>query len=935
VAQVITIFISCADEDKGFLEELLRHLSNLIREGRIECRHRYQLSPGSEWREQVKKDLRAANLILLLVSSFFVSSDYYYGEEAVLAMEQHRNGKAHVIPVIVRPIEWKQLIFGSLKSLPEEKAVSMWSNKEKAFLNIVRGIKEVIDELQSRARNIMQATEKPLSLWNIPYWRNPFFTNREEVLVDLKGTFDSSQMSLRVQALSGLGGVGKTQVAVEYAYRYANAYQAVLWTNADSSEILLSSFVDLAETLDLSERYETNQPLIVKAVKQWLQRNPRWLLIVDNLEDLDLLQDVVPSPHSGHILVTTRSRHTGHIAHRVDLLPMKVDDGALLLLRRAKLLNPHSTLDEVSETEGVFAKKIAQEVDGLPLALDQAGAYIEETGRGLSDYVGLYQRYLSSLLNRRGTAGRDHPASVTTTFSLSFEKVRALNAAAVELLEFCAFLHPDDIPEDMLIKGASALRPILRDTVIDPIELDRAIEDLLKFSLIQRDSDRNALVIHRLVQAVVKGAMSEEQQQEYAEQVVRVLDAVFPSADLFNWSLCQRYLPQAQACARLIQQRNILLPEASQLLYRVGMCLSERGLYDEAEVLFRQASAIGESLFGTDYPGILAILNALANVYYKKGKYDLVEPISLRSLALSEKILGVDNPGIAESLNTLARAYHKQGRFSKSEPLLQRALALRQQILGPQHPDVAISLNSLANFYNAQEKYAQAEAFYRQALTIWQQILGSQHPRIALSLNNLAVLYSRQGKYDQAEPLAEQALKIYEEVLGQEHPDVTIALDTLTVIYQEQGKYLEAEPLYQRIFAIYDKLLGSEHPQLVVCYNNLARLYFLEGRYAEAEAAVQQALTLGEKVLGPSHHRVGTSINTLADIYKAQNRHVEAEELYKRALDIREKALGPNNLNTAHTLESFADLLQVMGRQAEAEILKKRADTIRKEHLSG
>ena len=452
MAQVIRIFLSCAEEDKDFLQALETQLSSLKREGLIKCYNRYGLSPGIDWQEKAKEHLNAADIILLLVSPAFVSSDYCYTEEAAPAMALHNNEKTRVIPVIVRPLEWERLVFGGLASLPIGKAVSMWSNKDDALSNIVKGIKETIDELTSRLR--ATSLDKPLPFWNVPYWQNLFFTGREEVFADLQSAF-ASLPPLQVQALSGLAGVGKTQVAVEYAYRYASRYQAVLWVHADSPEILLSSFVDLAEVIDLSEKNEASQPLIVKAVKRWLQHNARWLLVVDNLEDIDLLRDMVPSPHTGHILVTTRSHRAGHIAHRVNLEPMQIDDGALLLLRRAKLLGPSATLKDASEADNTVAKKITQAVHGLPLALDQAGAYIEETGRGLSDYAGLYQQYTSSLLKRRGASGQDHPESVTTTFSLSFEKVKTLNPTAAELLEFCAFLHPDAIPEEMFIGDTS------------------------------------------------------------------------------------------------------------------------------------------------------------------------------------------------------------------------------------------------------------------------------------------------------------------------------------------------------------------------------------------------------------------------------------------------------------------------------------------------
>ena len=886
LAQVISIFLSYADEDIEFSHGLDRQLSSLKREGLIQCYNRHAIAPGIEWRAQAKEALNTADIILLLVSPFFVASDYCYQEEATLAMALHNSGKTRVIPVIVRPIEWERLIFGELASLPTGEAVSMWPNTEEAFSNIVKGIKETIDDLRSKLWT--SSKDSPLSFWNIPYWQNPFFTGREDILANLERTFTSTQTPLQAQALSGLAGVGKTQIGVEYAYRHTSSYQAVLWVHADSPEILLSSFVYLADVLDLPERHEANQPSIVRAVKRWLQQHSRWLLIVDNLEEIDLLRDMVPSPHSGHILVTTRSHHTGHLAHRIALEPMQVDDGALLLLRRAKLLPPGAALEEVSEADNAVAKKIVEAVHGLPLALDQAGAYIEETERSLSDYVDLYQQYASSLLKRRGASGHDHPAPVTTTFSLSFEKLKALNPTAIELLEFCAFLHPDAIPEEMLIGGASALPPLLRTTVTDPIKFDQTIEDLLKFSFIRRKSDQHILI----VQAVVKEAMSEEQQREYMEQVVRVIDTVFPSPGFSKWSQCQRHLLQAQTATKLIQQRNIHLPEAPQLLYRVGEYLYQRGLYEEAEGLLTQASSITEALFGADHPTLIPILNTLGKVYFLQGRYSQVEPLLLRSLTLGERLLGMEDPELGKSLNTLGRTYHKQGRYNEAEPLLQRALALRQKVLGQEHPKVALSMNSLATLFNRQGKYDQAEALYTQALAIRRATLDPQHPDIAGSLNNLAVFYGRRGKYDQAQPLAEQAVKIYEQALGPEHPSVINVLDTLAEIYQEQGKYAEAELLYKRIFSTAHKRLGPKHPELVTYGNNLARLYFLQGQYVEAETTAKQALTLGEKFLG-THHHVGTSINTLADICKAQKKYNEAEELYAQALKIREKVLAP------------------------------------------
>jgi tetratricopeptide (TPR) repeat protein len=934
-ASPIRLFFSCADEDYHFLESLVRQFSSMLREGSLQCSHRFQFMPGSDWQAQVRTGLSLADIILLLVSSHFNASDYCYFEEVVPAMVQQSKGKARVIPIILRPVEWEHCIFGNLKSLPVGKAVSMWSKREDALAHIARGVKEVINDLREIARHAIPGTEKLPSFWNIPYWRNPFFTGREDVLSTLQRALSPAHTSPRIQALSGMAGVGKTQVAVEYAYRHANNYQAVLWMSADSAESLMSSFVVLAETLDLSEKQEANQPRIIKAVKQWLEHNIHWLLLIDNLEEVSLLQDVIPEPHTGHMLVTTRSRQMGQLAHRIDLSPLPHDDGAILLLRRTGVLLPGATLHETLEEQRLQATTISQEVDGLPLALDQAGAYIEETGRGMAEYVALYQQYAFELLQRRGIALHHHPSSVVTTFALSFARLKERNTAAVELLELCAFLHPDAIPEDLLIDGASALSPVLQAALSNPLDFDRMLEDLLKFSLVRREPSRTVLLVHRLIQVVARGMLSTEQQHEYVAQVVCMVDAVFPPSELANWARCQRYLPQARVCAERLKQFSLPLPEAVQLLHRVGVYLSARGLYDEAETFLTQARAIEKDLLKQEDRASPVLLNALANVLYKQGKYEQVERLSLHALELCEQASEQESPGVvAALLNTLAGAYRRQGRFTEEEPLLQRALALRRQALGDRHPDVAASLSSLANLYNGQGNYVQAEALYREALAIWQEVLGPHHPRTALALNNLAVLFSRQGRYSQAEPLAEQALRIEEDVLGPEHPDVTTVLDTLAVIYQEQARYTLAEALYERMFAIYDLHLGREHPQLILSYNNQARLRLLQGQYQEAEATAQRALALGSQALGSRHHRVGTSFHLLADIYKAQQRYAEAEAAYLHALAIREQALGPQDLNTAQTLEHFADLLLLMERPAEAVVLQQRAETIRARFLT-
>ncbi|HJT54923.1 MAG TPA: NB-ARC domain-containing protein [Ktedonobacteraceae bacterium] len=261
------------------------------------------------------------------------------------------------------------------------------------------------------------------TIWNIPYRRNTFFTGRESVLEHLHTVLKGSKTAMLSQAvvLSGPGGAGKTQTAVEYAYRYHDHYEAVLWMQAESNTMLLSSFMNLAKLLDLPQKNEQDQNRIVAAVKSWLKEHANWLLLLDNAEDLEIVSDFLPTVYTGHVLLTARTQSTGTMGQRVEIEMMDSEEGTLLLLRRAKYILTDEPLDAGMEADRVVAMELSHVMDGLPLALDQAGAYIDETECGLTGYLKRYRTWRSKLLRRRGSSS-DHPEPVSTTWSLIFDK---------------------------------------------------------------------------------------------------------------------------------------------------------------------------------------------------------------------------------------------------------------------------------------------------------------------------------------------------------------------------------------------------------------------------------------------------------------------------------------------------------------------------------
>src|SRR5581483_7661363 len=277
-------------------------------------------------------------------------------------------------------------------------------------------------------------------LWSVPYSRNPFFTGREELLHTLHEQLHQQHTLALTQswAISGLGGIGKTQIALEYAYRYRQNYRTVLWTSAATRETLLSGLVTIADLLQLPQIEERDHNRVIGAVKQWLTSHQQWLLILDNADDLTVLHDVVPMELEGHLLLTTRAQALGALAQRLEVETIAMAEATLFLLHRAKLLAPEMFLDQASDEQLATAEALAIEMDFLPLALDQAGAYIEEMGCSLPAYLKLYRTHRKALLQRRGLLPTSHPEPVATTWSLSFEKIEQTNPAAAELLRLCA-----------------------------------------------------------------------------------------------------------------------------------------------------------------------------------------------------------------------------------------------------------------------------------------------------------------------------------------------------------------------------------------------------------------------------------------------------------------------------------------------------------------
>jgi tetratricopeptide (TPR) repeat protein len=687
-AHPVEVFYSYAHEDATLRNELEKHLSILHRQGIISSWHDRQIEPGTDWAKDINTHLETASLILLLVSSDFLASDYCYGIEMKRALERDAANEARVIPIMLRPVDWHGSPFERLQALPTDaKPVTKWPNQDEAFADIATGIRRAIEDLPQLAVSAPSALLPPI--WNILYPRNPVFTGREEILQRIQDQLQAGQAAAlsQAQAISGLGGIGKTQIAVEFAYRHRSDYEVVLWALSDTRESLVSGYIAVAKLLNLPAKDAQDQAVIIEAVKHWLQTHGAFLLILDNADDLAMVREFVPSVFGGHILLTTRAQSMGRQAKRIEVETMDRDVGALFLLRRVGLVEENASLDTASANDVAVAHSITEELGGLPLALDQAGAFIEESQCSLQDYLERYRTRKAALLQRRGEGVTDHPEPVATTWSLSFERVEGKSPIAADLLRVCAFLAADSIDEEIILQGAAHLGSHLSKVSDDLLLLDEAVAALGAYSLIRRERSDRTLSVHRLVQAVLRDTMDGETRKQWAERAVLAVNETFPSVEFATWAQCERYLPHALVCAELIEQGQMRSLEAAALLYRAGWYLDDRGRYSEAEPLYQRALSIREQALGADHPSTGTTLHALASLYQDQGKYTEAESLYQRALRIKEQALGADHPHTAVSLHNLATLYESQGKYEEAEPLFRRALAIHEKAEGPNHPD--------------------------------------------------------------------------------------------------------------------------------------------------------------------------------------------------------------------------------------------------------
>jgi tetratricopeptide (TPR) repeat protein len=782
--------------------------------------------------------------------------------------------------------------------------------------------------IKATSENSRASLQSKLVMHNIPLRRNPVFVDRSEELERLRLELEPAKNSpaMQIIVVHGLDGIGKTQLALEYAWKHLQEYAAVFWVRADNPETLNEGLAALAPVLNVPEAATSDRTLKIGAVLSWLGKNRRWLLVVDNADTDEaavVIQHRLPPNLPGAVLITSRlSRWPVDMPH-LALAVFSLEDAVRFLLSRVAK-DGHHAGDEAA------ARSLANDLGSLPLALEQAAAAIIEMRWSFDQYRQRLGNARSELLGERRERTSAYSASVPETWRITIDEVSAL---ARDLLKVAAWFAPDAIP-----RGIFSADPSIASELGDRVDssepfIDRALAELDRFSLIRLTIE--SVSLHRLLQAVAQDAIGQADSDLWLRRAIQLFNAFAPRVSddlntLESWTLLAAH---AEILIEHAKGRDIETLAVSAIANNLGRFLKARAVYLQAEAMFRYGLGIEEHRLGSEEPEIAGQLDDLAELLTIVSRLDEAEPLFQRALAIREKVLGPEHPDVAESLNNLAALYDDQVRYSLAVPIYKRALAIWEKSLGPDHPDVAISLNNLAIIYFKQGQYAEAGSLGKRALAIWENALGPNHPNVATGLNNLAELCYEQGKYAEAAPLYRRALEILEKAFGPDHPNVATALNNLAALYYKQGQYAESEPMHRRAQEIWENTLGPDHPDVAASLNNMAMLQFRQGRYSEAEPLYRRALAIWEKGLGSEHPEVAAGLNNLARLYASQGRYDEAEPLCRRALATWEKALGPDHPDVATGLNDLGMLLSSQGLYDEAELTYRRALSIREKAL--
>jgi tetratricopeptide (TPR) repeat protein len=797
----------------------------------------------------------------------------------------------------------------------------------------------------------------PVIWGNVPP-QNPNFTGREELLVQLHERVRGGTTAVLPQALHGMGGVGKSQLAVEYVYRHLGDYDLIWWISAERSAQIEDALVQLAQRMDLPVGRDAN--VAVPAVMEALRRGTpyaNWLLIFDNAEDPEVVRNYFPMGAPGSILVTSRNQQWEQAARSLEVDVFEREESIALLRRRRP---------DLSEKP---AGSVAQALGDLPLAIEQAAAWLAETGMSAEEYLRLFneERARTELLDV--SPPLDYPATVAAAWNVSLSRLVSSNPAAQRLLQVCAFFAPEPIART-LIAGVhiAEIHPELNATLRNPMMVNRAIRDIGRYALARINHRTNSIQMHRLVQTVLIDRMNEAERtamRHSAHLLLAASDRNDP-VDPENWGKYGELYPHLMAsgmirsadsqvqqtvenearylywwgaheAARDLSQRaydawaELLGPTAFPTLSIgrwLGFMLFVVGRFKDARDFNSRLLEAHQSVFAEDTEELLAAEGAVAADRRVAGDFAGALEIDEDLYQRHVRAFGVDEPATLNAAHNLAVSVRLCGDLQRAFELDSDTRARLAQLFGNDHVTTLESTRNLITDRRELGEYVQARAEAQDVADLLRQQLRPGHPQTLRALRSLSVAIRKSGDHPAARALSDEVYTGFVTRYGENHPDSVAAALNLSIDMRETGELDASAELGAQVCERYRLLLDERHPHTVAASLNLAVTHRVRGDVALARRLNGQGRAALVERLGADHpHTLAATVNLASDLYAdaefaaAHDRDIDTAERLRRVL-------GGRHPTTLACLANLAMDLQALGRQAEA--IELHADTMAK-----
>jgi hypothetical protein len=716
-----------------------------------------------------------------------------------------------------------------------------------------------------------------------------FLAGREALLAELDARLADGP-GPRLVALSGLGGAGKTSVAVEYAHRHL-ADVGMCWQfPAEDPALLEAEFAVLAAQLGARDVVDARDP--VASVHGVLARaGAGWLLVFDNTVDRASLERFVPPAGNGRVLVTTQSQHWP---------PGQALDVPVLDTR----VSADFLVNRTGDADRAAARELAAALGGLPLALEQAAAYMQATGTTLARYLVLFRKRQADLLARGETAG--HPANVAATLGLALSRLARQAPVAARLLQLLAFLAPDPVPLGLLLVGGqdgdlpdveavARIRPLLDD----PVATGDAITALRRYSLIAPAGD-GLVLVHRLVQAVNRGQLTADAAAQWRQAAAALVEAAVPAdpAEPAARSACAVLLPHAQA----------VLDLTSDGMRRIAQYLGEIGSYRAARDLHRLIADAytADDAHGPEHPSTLTARHVLASSTGAAGDSAGACDQFAALLPVREQVLGPEHPDTLATRHDLASWTGLAGDIAGTRDQLAALLPIRERILGPEHPDILAARHDLAYWTAEAGDVAGARDQLAALLPIRERILGPEHPSTLAVREELANRTGAAGDAAGARDQLAVLLPLIERIQGPEHPDTLGTRQSLASWTGSAGDPAGARDQLAVLLPLIERIQGPEYPATLTARHNLACLTGEAGDPAGARDQLAALLPLSEQAQGAHHFHTLDTRYKLACLTGEAGDAAGARDQLAVLLPVRERVLGPDHPATSATRNSLA-----------------------------